>query len=55
MTISAADDADGLDGTATFTHSASSVASTATYDNIDIASVVATEADNDELTVNSGG
>ncbi len=50
VTIAAAEDDDGLEGTATFTHSASS-SGDSTYNNIDIASVAATEADNDIIGV----
>ena len=50
VTISAAEDTDGLEGTATFTHSATS-SGDSTYDGIDIASVVATEDDNDTIGV----
>ncbi len=50
VTIAAAEDFDGLEGTATFTHSASS-SGDSTYNNIDIASVAATEADNDVIGV----
>ena len=50
MTVSAADDDDGIDGAATFTHSASG----ADYGSVVIASVKATESDNDTpgVTVN---
>ena len=47
VTVSAADDADTDDGTATFTHSASGGG----YDDVDIASVSATEADDDAAGV----
>ena len=50
VTVSAADDVDGIDGAATFTHSASG----ADYGSVVIASVKATEDDNDPpgVTVN---
>ena len=50
VTVSAADDDDGIDGAATFTHSASG----ADYGSVVIASVKATESDNDTpgVTVN---
>ena len=49
VTIAAAEDADGLNGTASFTHTASSA--DMTYNGITIADVTATEADNDPIGV----
>ena len=46
VTVRAADDADSIDGTATFTHTATSTADS-DYAGIDIASVEATEKDDD--------
>ena len=63
VTVRAADDADSIDGTATFTHTATSSADS-DYAGIDIADVEATEADDDTpgvrvsgnaLTVSEGG
>ena len=50
VTISAAEDNDGLEGLATFTHSASS-SGDSTYDGIDVASVIAIEDENDIIEV----
>ncbi len=47
--VRAAEDADGLDGTATFTHTAAST--DLNYDGLSIASVTATEIDNDPTGV----
>ena len=49
VTVSAGEDADGLDGTASFTHTA--VSADGTYHGITIDSVTATEDDNDEIGV----
>ena len=49
VTLAAGEDADGVNGSATFTHSAASTDTS--YDGIAIASVTATEADNDTAGV----
>ena len=53
VTVRAANDVDGLNGTATFTHKATSSADT-DYDGITIASVTATEADDDTKRCSAG-
>ncbi len=49
VTVSAGDDADGVAGTATFTHT--TMSADIGYNNISIDSVVATEVDDDDLAV----